>query len=946
MKRAILLFLAATVPLVASAQEKKPLDHDAYTRWRSIEDQNLSHNGRWAAWREAPDTIGDSDVIVRRTDGSSRYVIARGDDPRFTPDSRWLVAIVKPPYDSTRAAKIKGKKDDHLPKDSLAVLDLMSGTLSVMGPVKSFAVAEDAGDILAVLFDEVESDSTAADSTDAEEAEDSDSTGIDHEKKDGTKLLVRHLARDAEWSFEAAVEYTVSDDGTWVVYTAESEEGEADGAFAVNTITGSVTTMKTGEGYYRQLAIDDDNRRVAFVANADSFASKQPAFFLYRAVLGQAAEPVAMEGSPGIPEGWWVSEHMRPDFSDSGDRLYFGTAPRPEPEEEDDRPDEEKVVLDVWSWKDPFLQPMQLEQLDDELERSFTAVVDRRGRIVQLGTLEIPEIYTLESGDAPVVVGLSSLPYRKEVSWDSPAYNDCYVIDVETGESRLLLEGVQVSFNPRFPQYSTLIPSPYGSHIAWWDRHSLSWKTTATTTGRTTDITSQVDVRFDNVLHDWPYLPDPSGFGGWSSDGRAFLVYDDLDVWVASPDGSLLSNMTDGAGRRDNVRYRYVELDPDAEGIDLSKTLLLSAFDETTKSSGFARLDMGDQGPTRLIMDEQSFGTPAKAKQADRLLFTRQSFTEFGDLWASDLNLDSLARMSDANPQQSGYLWGTAELVHWTSVDGIPLDGILIKPEGFDPSQRYPMMVYFYERNSNTLNYYRGLRPGGSSINPAFYASRGYVVFIPDIPYKVGYPGESAMNAVIPGVTHLIDLGIVDPGRIGVQGHSWGGYQIAYMVTQTNLFAAAEAGAPVTNMTSAYGGIRWGSGMSRMFQYEKTQSRIGGTLWDAQDRYIHNSPLFQAPKVETPLLYMHNDQDGAVPWYQGIEFFVALRRLGKPVWMLNYNGAGHGLRNYWRRVDLQIRMQQFFDHFVKGDPPAEWIVHGIPAVKKGKTMGLELVKEN
>jgi len=279
MKRAVLLLITTALTLVASAQEKKPLDHDAYVRWRSVEDESISQNGRWAAWREAPDTIGDSDVIVSRTDGGTRYVIARGDNPRFTPDGRWLVALVKPPYDSTRAAKVDGKKGDDLPKDSLAVLDLDSGEVTMMGPVKSFAVAEDAGDVIAVLFDKVEADSTEADTTKTDEAE-SDSTEVDHEKKDGTRLMVSHPARGAEWSFESVVEYVVSDDGSWVAFAAESKDGAADGAFAVNANTGEITAMKTGEGYYRQLALDDAGSQVAFVANADSFASKQPGFFL------------------------------------------------------------------------------------------------------------------------------------------------------------------------------------------------------------------------------------------------------------------------------------------------------------------------------------------------------------------------------------------------------------------------------------------------------------------------------------------------------------------------------------------------------------------------------------------------------------------------------------------------------------------------------------------
>lgn len=253
------------------------------------------------------------------------------------------------------------------------------------------------------------------------------------------------------------------------------------------------------------------------------------------------------------------------------------------------------------------------------------------------------------------------------------------------------------------------------------------------------------------------------------------------------------------------------------------------------------------------------------------------------------------------------------------------------------------MMVYFYERSSNGLHNH--FVPGaGTSINRTFYVSRGYVLFVPDIPYKEGYPGESAMNAVIPGVLSLVEEGFVDRDRIGVQGHSWGGYQITYMITRTNLFAAAEAGAPVTNMTSAYGGIRWASGRVRQMQYEQGQSRIGASLWEAQHRYIENSPLFTAYKVETPLLMLHNDEDGAVPWEEGIQFFVALRRLNRPVWLLNYNGEAHGLRQSHNQLDWTIRMQQFFDHYLMDAPPPVWMEEGVPAVEKGRTLGLDLVE--
>jgi len=307
------------------------------------------------------------------------------------------------------------------------------------------------------------------------------------------------------------------------------------------------------------------------------------------------------------------------------------------------------------------------------------------------------------------------------------------------------------------------------------------------------------------------------------------------------------------------------------------------------------------------------------------------------------LSFKKQQQISDAAPQQKEFLWGTAELVSWTSLDGRKLEGTLHKPENFDPTKKYPMIVYFYELSSNSLNRYVTPSPSRSIINPVHYASNGYLVFIPNIRYTTGYPGQSAYNYIVSGTMALLANPWVDKTKLGLQGQSWGGYQTAYLITQTNIFAAAEAGAPVSNMTSAYGGIRWESGMSRMFQYERSQSRIGGNLWDKLPLYIQNSPLFHVPKVETPLLIMHNDNDGAVPWYQGIELFMALKRLQKPVWLLNYNGEPHNLNAKGpNNLDLTIRMMQFFDHYLKDKPAPVWMYQGIKAVDKGKKTGYEL----
>jgi dipeptidyl aminopeptidase/acylaminoacyl peptidase len=298
------------------------------------------------------------------------------------------------------------------------------------------------------------------------------------------------------------------------------------------------------------------------------------------------------------------------------------------------------------------------------------------------------------------------------------------------------------------------------------------------------------------------------------------------------------------------------------------------------------------------------------------------------------LSFKKQVQISNVAPQQKDFLWGTAELVSWTSLDGLKLEGTLHKPENFDPTKKYPMIVNFYEKSSQGLLNYRMPEMGRSTIDYHYYTSNGYLVFNPDIYYKEGYPGEDAFNCVMPGVTMLIETGFVDEEHIGAQGHSWGGYQVAYLATRTNLFAAIESGAPVVNMFSAYGGIRWTSGLNRSFQYEHTQSRIGKSIWESPLRYIENSPIFTLDKIQTPILIMHNDDDGAVPWYQGIEFFVGLRRLQKPAWLLNYNEADHWPTKLRDREDFQIRMAQFFDHFLKEKPMPEWMEKGVPAVEK------------
>ena len=929
---ASLLLVIETVSL--GGQEKRPLDHADYDIWNRIQNVAVSSDGLWLAYRLVPGD-GEATLLLQSLSDTRSLEIERATSARFTADAGYLIALITPMEDSSTEAGTQGQNEDedNEPTDSLVVVSLSDLSTFRRERVRSFSIPEDAGDRIAYLLEE-EDDADEEEAPDPEEGEEDGEANEAPRTDDGSALVVRELSSGQEQSFENVVSYEFAADGSTLFFTSSGEDGAADGVFEVSS-GGSVEAVATGEGRYLQLVVSDEGS-VAFLTDRDDRDREAPSFSLYTSPGGTATDRARL-GSDGLPVGWAPSEDGEVSFSKSGERVFFGTRLAPEPEPEDETPDDERVVVDIWNWKDPFLQPMQLLQAEDERGRTYSAMLDMgSGDIVQLEKEDLPTVVVSENGDGRIALGTSNLPYRQLVSWDG-RYSDLFLVDVRNGSRQGIAEMIRGGGNL----------SPGGSYVTRWDGFEKAWFATNTETGETRNLTAPINIPFHDILDDHPDALRSYGAAGWTEGDEAFVVYDQFDIWAIDPVGvAAPRNLTEGSGRATNTRFRVIDMDSDNPFVPTDSDIYLNAFEIYTKANGFYRDHFDGAGePERLVMEDASFGGVRKAEQEDVYIYTRSTFQEFPDIWVADEDFTDARKVTDANPQQDEYLWGSAELVEWSSNDGIPLQGIVYKPEGFDPEKEYPMMVYFYERSSDGLHSYTVPAPGGSSINRSFYVSRGYLLFVPDIPYMIGYPGESALDAVVPGVLELVDRGFVDRERIGVQGHSWGGYQIAYMVTRTNLFAAAEAGAPVANMVSAYGGIRWGTGMSRMFQYERTQSRIGGSLWDKPLRFIENSPIFTADKIETPVLMMHNDEDTAVPWEQGIEFFVALRRLGKPVWLLNYNGEPHGLRKTQNQKDWATRMQQFFDHYLMDAPAPVWMEEGVPGILKGKTLGLGMSKK-
>ena len=921
------VLVGAATPNGAYAQGSRMLDHDAYEEWVTLGGQEISADGRWVLYERL---IYDRDgsLVVRAVAGDEMHVFDRGSRARFDEGSGHVVFMLEPARDSVLEARRERRRSDLMPRDTLAILDLESGAVTRISDVTSFRMPDRSGGWLAYQLVRSPAgtqpgDEAAAEATPAADEENDTSS---RDKDPGTPL--------AESRFEDVTAYIFAADGRRLAYATSTADGSGDGVFVLDLDTGAIATVLGGEGEYERLTFDEAGEQIAFLSNRDSWGDEEATHTLYHwEPRFSEARAVATMGSAGLPFRWEVSGNGNISFSENGRRLFFGTAPRPEPEVDDGLLPEERVRLDIWHWQDPDIQTVQLQQLSQERRRTYLAVAHlRENRVVQLADENLPAVTVGSRGDADLATGSTSAPYSIESSWESPNFSDVYLVDVRDGQRTRIRERTQAGVSL----------SPGARFLVWYDLVEQDWLAMDARTRAVVNLTAALPYPTHNEDHDQPSLPRAYGTAGWLANDASFLIYDLYDIWALDPTGRAAPrSVTDGAGRRDGLRFRLVRLDRDDPYIPTDEPLLLSAFDPRTKAAGFYRVDVRGGAPERLVMEDYSFSTPRRANAADVLLFTRESFTDFPDLWVSGPDFRDMRRITAENPQQAEYLWGTAELVEWTSLDGIPLQGILYKPDNFDPSRQYPMITYFYERLSDGLHTHYPLVPHRSRINMTFYTSRGYLVFLPDIVYRIGYPGESAMNSIMPGVTKLLDRGYVDRDNLGLQGHSWGGYQIAFMVTRTNMFKAGAPGAPVANMTSAYSGIRLESGVGRQFQYERTQSRLGGPLWEMPIRYIENSPLFWLDKVETPLLIMHNDLDGAVPWQQGIELFLGLRRLGKPAWLINYNGEPHWPTTNANKRDWNIRMQQFFDHYLLGAPAPVWMEHGIPAVEKGRTLGYE-----
>ena len=933
------------------AYGKKPLDHDAFDGWEEVTNYSLSQNGEWAAFRVYPEE-GDGVLTFYNIKTGKKIEVERGTQPKFTADSKWAVASVLPQHAETRKAKIEKKKDLSLPQKGLAIINLTTGKVEITSNVTDFKIGEEGGNWVA--YQSVDTCHATL-----KQLED---------KKSGKPLIVRNLNGKEMKVIKWVEGYAFSKDGSKLAMTLKRQEKDTLGTDGVGVMLLPDTAfflIDRDKKFYSTPVFDEKGNQLAYVAGNDSVETGTKQLDVFVASpdnLMRSVREIKVEASTGngkhfkrpevkeperngkLLEEWaerqkrangdrlYVNQYSKLEFSKDGKRLIVGVAPYVAP---DDTTivTFERAELDIWRWDALKTPPQEKANLKKIKEKQLPVVIDLKdGGQKLVTTSEEATVWAPSKWDGNWALVEDPTEGMIESQWNYLYPETLTLVNVNTGEKR---EVATVT-----AENSML--SPADKFVAWYDKRNFYAYNISN--GETVCISKDVEVPLWDEDDDHPMESQPYGVATWAENDEYIFVYDKYDIWALDPTGMKKPFMiTAGEGRKTNRKYRYQNLDSEQKFVKPGELMLFRVFDYGDKRNGLATITYNGkaQVPDLRLMEESSFLQIRKAKKANSFSWVKGNFEVMPDVWVTgSLDFKKAKKVSAINPQKSEYSWGTAQLFKWYAYDGQPSEGVLYLPEDFDPAKEYPMLSVFYETGSQNLYYPYTMEPSWSWVNYPFYVSRGYVVFVPDIHYTAGLPGENAYNYVCSGVEAVCDkYPNIDRKRIGIDGQSWGGYQTAYLVTRTNMFACAGSGAPVSNMTSAFGGIRWESGNSRQSQYEMGQSRIGRNLWEAPELYIANSPVFHADRCNTPLLIMHNDADGAVPWYQGIELFMALRRLQKPVWMLQYNGEAHNLKERRNKKDITIRLQQFFDHYLKGDPMPKWMREGISPLRKGQEMG-------
>ena len=915
--------------------QPKPLEdiHDILA-WQSIRSPVFSKNGRWFAYRLGP-AEGDGEVFIKDTQGEKEYTSPVGEGPRsasgeiaFSKDSKWAAFSVYP----TRGEAKKLREQKKSTYNNISLLNLSTGDKIDFEKVRRFMFSGENPSW--IVFHKYPPEGQAK----------------EQEKWKGSNLILYELATKKELNIGNVSEFAFNKSGLWLAWIIDAHGQSGNGVQIRNMKTGVILPLDTDKANYSRLTWTEKGDGLTVLRGKEDEDFEDKLYSVVGFTQFTSASPNKVIYDPkedtSFPEKMTISPNRTAVWTEDFSALIFGIhdvkikenkkdvpkdeekdvdAEETEAEEEKAPPKPKvkpKIPIDkedlpdvvIWHWQDNRMQSQQ--QVQESRDKSYNYLATYLMSPKTFIRLADDTMKSVSAAPKQLwAIGYDNREYELSANLVGIRYQDVFLINMKTGERKLALKKFQYS----------IVLSPDGTHFLFYNKGQ--YHTYEMATGKTFNITKEVPTSFINTEDDHNVIDPPIRPIGWVKDGVSVLLYDNWDIWNVPVHGGKWINLTVN-GKTDGIRYRSrYRLDPDEEGIDLKQPVYLGPYGEWTKKAGIGRIDKGKPGVKMLLWEDATFSL-RKAEDSDIYLYTKQTYKNYPDYYVTDANMKNGKRITDANPQQKDFLWSSgSRLIDFESAKGDRLQAALFLPANYEEGKSYPTIVYIYEKVSQGLNRYYA--PTASGFNKSVYTSRGYAVLMPDIVYKINDPGMSSVWCVVPAVEAAIATGIVDRDRVGIHGHSWGGYQSSFLVTQTEIFSAVVTGAPLTNMISMYSSIYWNSGSANQPIFESSQGRFYGGYWDNLEAYARNSPVYFAQNVKTPMIILHNDKDGAVDWNQGIEYFNTLRRLGKPVIMLQYVGENHGVRKPPNQKDYTIRMREFFDHHLLDKPAPKWITEGV-----------------
>ncbi len=933
------------------AKASRPLEFKDALGWKRVSSPTISNDGQWFAHKLVPGE-GDSEVVLRRVKDSKEWRFPVGEsqgfgggpiggmvipsaDVAFSDDGKWFAFTVAPTFKEGKRLK-KERKPSH---NKLTLIELATEKKVEIEKVRRFAFSGENSAWIALH-------KYGADAAPAMPAAMPAMPGAPAapERATGSDLILHELATSNQLNVGNVADFAFDKKGSWLAWTIDANEKSGNGIQVRNMSNGAVLPLDSDKAVYRGLNWTEKGEGLAAVKGSEDkgFEDKLYSVVAFNFTSGTPQKMVFNpKDDKDFPAGLTVSPNRNPSWTEDMSALMFGlhetkkkkpgAAPKEGEEQATPNPamaammarrnqdEPEKPDLVLWHWQDRRLQSQQ--QVEEPRDKNFSYLATYRIAEKKFIRLADETLRTVNAAPKQQYgIGLDTRDYEMMSNLDGRRYQDIYVVDLKTGARKLALKKAR----------NALGASPDGTQMLYYeDGHFFTYDFAS---GQSANLTAKVPATFWDEEDDHNVVKPPHLPIGWTKDSKSVLLTDDWDIWNVPTRGGNAVNLTVN-GKKDKIRYQgRFRLDPEEKGIDLAQPMYVRAYGEWTKKAGIARLENGKPGAKMLTWDDASYGALMKAKNSDSYLFSRETSAESPTYYLADASLSNGQKLTNANPQQKDFLWSSgAKLVDYTSTKGDKLQGALFLPANYQPGKNYPTIVYIYEKLSQGLNGYTA--PTFSGFNKSVYTSNGYAVFMPDITYKINDPGMSAVWCILPGLQAAIATGVVDKDKVALHGHSWGGYQTAFMVTQSDAFKAAIAGAPLTDMISMYNLIYWNSGGGNMSIFESSQGRFTTSPVDNPEAYIRNSPVFHAKNVKTPLIILHNDKDGAVDFTQGIEYFNQLRRLQKQVVMLQYKGENHGLRVPANMRDYAVRMKEFFDHQLMGKPAPQWWKDGVPHLK-------------